>query len=213
MKTLLALRHKGLEFSHIWVSYPDIAALLESKGVKPNSDGTPYTLPALDTNDVGVIMGSMKIAKYLETTYPDSDSLFPHLSLPLAELLEDLLHQISLTVYPIMFPGCVKLLDERGAEYFRRTREARLGPLEAIWQDKEKQDKIRSDTPVLLRKVAKLLEIYEGPFVLGKERCYADILLVTRLEYMRLCNEDFYHFVLSTEPVLKQLYEACADIL
>lgn len=48
-RTLLALRHRKLPYTRVAVSYPDIAALLKSKGVAPDQKGpTPYTLPAID---------------------------------------------------------------------------------------------------------------------------------------------------------------------
>jgi glutathione S-transferase len=105
-------------------------------------------------------------------------------------------------------------LDDRGAEYFKRTREAKFGPLDAIWEDKERQAEIMEKVPGLVRKLVSVLEPYahEGPFALGKDRSYADILLVSRLEYIRLCNKELYDSILLKEPALKRLYESCSDI-
>jgi glutathione S-transferase len=217
LKTLLALRHKGIPFAHTWVSYPDIEPLLKSKDVSPNKaiGDHPYTLPAIEADDGRVVTGSMAIATYLESAFPDGPLLHPHHSLPLAVLLEHSLHELSTTVYSLVFPGCVGLLDDRGAEYFKRTREAKFGPLDAIWEDKERQAESMGKAPGLVRKLASVLEPYahEGPFALGKDRSYVDILLVSRLEYIRLCNKGLYDSILLKEPALKRLYESCSDIL
>ncbi|TFY51247.1 hypothetical protein EVJ58_g10668, partial [Rhodofomes roseus] len=75
-KTRFALNYKGIPYRTQWVEYPDIAPLLTSLGVSPNTPSTwtfPYTLPAIyDPRTRTVLMDSIKIARYLDETYPDT---------------------------------------------------------------------------------------------------------------------------------------------
>ncbi|KAG9308897.1 hypothetical protein JVU11DRAFT_11357 [Chiua virens] len=72
MKTRYSLGYKGLPFTTVWVEFPDISALLQSKGI----DQGPYTLPAIeDPNTGAVIVDSLAIATYLDETYPETPKL------------------------------------------------------------------------------------------------------------------------------------------
>jgi len=66
------LVYKGLPFTTVWVELPDIAGLLQSKGITH----PPYTLPAIEDPNTGAfIMDSLAIAAYLDETYPETPSV------------------------------------------------------------------------------------------------------------------------------------------
>jgi glutathione S-transferase len=63
------LRYKRIPFTTAWVELPDIAGLLQSKGITH----PPYTLPAIEDPNTGAfIMDSLAIATYLDETYPET---------------------------------------------------------------------------------------------------------------------------------------------
>ena len=63
------LGYKGLPFTTVWIELPDIAELLQSKGItKP-----PYTLPTIEDPNTGAfVVDSLAIATYLDETYPET---------------------------------------------------------------------------------------------------------------------------------------------
>ncbi|KAH6912527.1 hypothetical protein BKA70DRAFT_1530398 [Coprinopsis sp. MPI-PUGE-AT-0042] len=86
-KTRLCLNYKGLPYKTEWVEFPDIRALYEKYNVPGNAkpDGSPepyYSLPAIldvepSTGKVIMVADSLKIAKYLDATYPDTPKVLP----------------------------------------------------------------------------------------------------------------------------------------
>jgi glutathione S-transferase len=63
------LGYKGLPFTTVWIELPDIAGLLQSKGIT----SPPYTLPSIeDPNTGALIVDSLAIATYLDETYPET---------------------------------------------------------------------------------------------------------------------------------------------
>ena len=63
------LGYKGLPFTTVWVELPDIAGLLQSKGITH----PPFTLPSIeDPNTGALIVDSLAIAAYLDETYPET---------------------------------------------------------------------------------------------------------------------------------------------
>ncbi|KAI9456326.1 hypothetical protein HD554DRAFT_2145587 [Boletus coccyginus] len=72
MKTRYCLVYKRLPFTTVWVELPDIAGLLQSKGITH----PPYTLPAIEDPNTGAFtMDSLAIAAYLDETYPETPSV------------------------------------------------------------------------------------------------------------------------------------------
>lgn len=175
----------------------------------------PYTLPVID-NGGKLIKDSLAIAQYLEEHYPDGSQLFPEHSLPLVRLLEAQARDAALAVYPLIIPATVELLDKEGAEYYRRTREARLGhSLEAIHTaPQSKIDGMWKASEKSFGLVGRMLEDNpEGPFVLGKTRSYADIVIVAMLNFSRRCDTKIFERIMSFHPAFGKLLEACQDLL
>ena len=73
------LNIKGVPYRTQWVEYPEIAPLIKSFGLPPNSNArTPYTLPAIyDPRTKRAVMDSVEIAKYLDDEYPDTPAVTP----------------------------------------------------------------------------------------------------------------------------------------
>ena len=161
-------------------------------------------------------MDSFDIAEYLEKTFPDAPSLFPSKSAALARLMESYcVPHLRTPLYPLILPKQVDFLDERGGEYFMRTREERLGPISHdVYKDKERIDKIweqMSDGTGVLGQMLK--DNPGGPYLLGADRSYADLELSATLEWLRVINVDVFERILSIQPAFRDLYDACKELL
>lgn len=197
-------------------SYPDIADFLKGKGVEP-CPGHPtvnYTLPAID-HDGKTIMDSFAIAEYLEQKYPDKPSLFPHNSKPFARvLLEYVKASFHLPTFPLILPKIVDNLDPRGAEYFKRTRTELYGPVSHdIQNDTKRTDEMWANAAKGIKALAAMLQDNpEGPFFLGKERSYVDIVFFSRLHFYKVVYSDMLRKVYEIEPSIETFYDACRDL-
>lgn len=122
---------------------------------------------------------------------------------------------ITLPVIPLQLPCIAALLDERGAEYFKRTREAIFGPIsESINQDDVKVNQCWSKATPGLKLVNQMLsDNPEGPSVIGAQRTYVDLHLLAIVELWRQSGDDIYMRGVSIAPNLGRLYEACNDLM
>ena len=76
------MNYKGLAYQTKWTEYPDIEPLCKRLGIPPTdkkpNGGDRYTVPIIyDPSTKTAIGDSAKIAKYLDTTYPDTPQVFP----------------------------------------------------------------------------------------------------------------------------------------
>lgn len=233
--TLMSLRHRNLPYTRVAISYPDIAPLLKSKNVPEHVDGdTPYTLPAIDLKSadgtVTTIMDSAAVAIALEELVPVSDAhpaLFPlgvgtketeaENALVFAEGKEE---RTKLRYFII--PHIPAILDERGAEYFHRTREQSFGkPLAEVAKEDAPDGEL---VPALEAAVAKFAEVWRehagqegnGPFFKGREQpCFVDFRVVGALEWWSCGRGDVVLEVLRRvdEGVMGKVYDGCKHLL
>ncbi|KAF4217500.1 hypothetical protein CNMCM8980_004891 [Aspergillus fumigatiaffinis] len=129
IKTRMVLNYKRIPYTQSWVSYPDIAPLLSSLAVPASPDGMPYTLPAINhkptvkSNPTGTLMDSFAIACHLDQHYP-TPSLFPSgdasyaLTIAVGKLITSAVNKAR----PLIIPNVAKFLDDKGREYFIKTR-------------------------------------------------------------------------------------------
>jgi glutathione S-transferase len=80
-KSRFVLNYKNIPFVTIWVDYSEISIAMKSIGARPSKrrDGSEVnTVPVLsDPNTGALITDSLKIASYLEKTYPEKP-IFPN---------------------------------------------------------------------------------------------------------------------------------------
>ncbi|KAJ3017406.1 UNVERIFIED_CONTAM: hypothetical protein HDU68_011698 [Siphonaria sp. JEL0065] len=186
-KIRMVLNYKKILFETTWLSFADIAANHQSLQITPNLAGPIYTCPAILDNATA-IQDSLPIAKYLNATYP-SPSIFPsHGGLSVSLLVQNILNtRLYSHAIKLIVPKVPNILDERGVEYFQRTRLARFGvPLnelcpdpEAEWKGIEKEIRLLSD--LLVANQA------EGPFFTGSVPCYGDFCFVGFLVWFIQC--------------------------
>lgn len=224
-KTRMVLNYKRIPHKTTWLSYPDIAGTLESLGVAPANSSSPlsYTCPAI-RHSGEVIMDSWPIALHLERAFAgaDSPSIFPTPgALPLAQLVH---HHLYSKVLPaamkLLLPKIPAILDDRGAEYFRRTRKEWFGkPLEELCEDPE------GDWKRVGQEIAILSDMLSGhwsapqgvaveragPFFLGDVPSYADFVLVSFFQWCKYADERYLERVLAfgKEDCFTKLWNAC----
>ncbi|KAF9564713.1 hypothetical protein EC968_004434 [Mortierella alpina] len=206
-KSRLALNFKNVDYSTTMVPLPDIAQVRRDLGVdacRKFADGSNfYTLPILiDPNTDAKIGDSFDIAEYLQSTYPDAGSgdLFPPqkldyvfnadqpLFVPLSERKEGehdeysrfnmhvdtaFTTHVGLSAYYLPFDPVVDAGAR--AEFIRRS------GLKS-WDDFEIKGELRQkmleSLRLMLGDLGKLfLKDTSGPFLLGKQASYADMIV------------------------------------
>ncbi|OCH85523.1 hypothetical protein OBBRIDRAFT_300600 [Obba rivulosa] len=136
-KTRLTLNYKGLPYKTTWVEYPDIESTCKEIGAEPTGfgllkEGKPYySLPIIHDPNTGVtVSDSIRIARYLDKTYPGTPAVIPPSLEAFYVIFEEAFWQtISMPLLPVMMPISCSQLNPRSEAYFRETREERFGPM------------------------------------------------------------------------------------
>lgn len=176
-RTKLALRHKGLAFECRGTVYSQIRSL---------GDGSFKTLPVIE-DDGNWLGGSTKIAGYLESKVT-SDTLFPddphRLFVRFIEAWVDTTLQAQ--IFPLIALRAWQCFPASQQEYFRKTRERRLGmTLEAA------RDLSLPKIPAIRASFEPARRILETrQFLAGLKPGYADYILFGALKWQRLVSED-----------------------
>ena len=127
------LNIKGIPYKTVWVEYPDIEAVCKKIGASATDkrmDGTPlYTLPVIyDPNTMRAVSESAAIARYLDSTYPDTPRLIPEEADALVSAFIDAFWAaLDWQFEPIILPVETTILRPASRPYFRETREKKLG--------------------------------------------------------------------------------------
>lgn len=189
------MNYKGIPYRTEWVEYPDIEPLSKRLGIDPTGkkpDGSPYyTLPAIhDPSTNTYLADSFTIAEYLEKTYPDTPSIFPHGTASLQHAfifaLTPSLTPVRTLIVPLIFP---KLGTKHSEEYFRRTREDKFGKtLEDILPVGNERIELWAKFREGMNQVDKCMAKTDakGPFVMGDTISWADFLLSGGLIWFKL---------------------------
>jgi len=192
-KSRLAIAFKGLPFKAEWVEMSDIEAKMKDLGAEPTAtkpDGSPkYTLPTIHDDATGkFISDSMKIAEYLEATYPEKPSLFPFGAHAPVYLFNEQLPTIIPPSAPILTSGMLPKLNPPTVAFFRRTIEPIIGKkLEELTPHGEERV---AQLAAVKEGFAKLAAIYSSnggdkPYFYGDVPSYADLILVAVLIWIR----------------------------
>lgn len=175
-----------------------------------NPDGTPvkYTVPAihyLPTDDC--IMNSGTIAKFIEQTYPESGMA------PWDPAKDELTELMRSSIGPVMqaslVPREIHILSPRAQEYFRRTREARLGvPIESLLEG-DREDKAWATIDADLRAMAeRLLVDRPGPFTRSDRPSRRDFFVAGSMESARIIDDGVFQR-LHAYGGFGAVYDAC----
>ncbi|RDW61777.1 uncharacterized protein DSM5745_10449 [Aspergillus mulundensis] len=228
LKTRLILNHKSIPYTESRISYPDITPVLQSLGIAPHPPASkqpaPYTLPAIlhnglrsDENTHGALMDSLPIAVYLDKAFPAEHGrgIFPRgeESIRQAVKVNKGLGGVVRAGICLIAPNMPSILDSRGAEYFRRTREARFGkPLEQLRPAAEEGVQgVLKNVEAEMAGVVEMLRVDGGgPFFEGEMVSYADFVLVAFLEWFWKVNLSVFEAVPGVgDGEVRAVWDAC----
>jgi len=229
-KTRLVLNYKSIPHSTTWLSYPDIAPTLSSLQVPPATSGrAKHTCPAIRHGTV-VLQDSWPIAVHLDQAFPSSLSIFPTAgALPLAQLVHQHLYQrvVPTLVLGLLLPKIPAILEERGADYFRRTRSEWFGkPLDQLrpedpedsWKRLEEELAIFSDalTGLVPSSSGSVVRVERpGPFFLGDVPSYADFILVAFFAWFKHADDKDWERLMTfgKDGCFRKLWDSCEQWL
>jgi len=172
-RIVMALRHKGLDFESVPWRFTD-----KDKIAFAGTDKVPVLV-----DGEAAIHDSPAIAAYLEKTYPSHPSLFGG---PEAEALSRFIVEwTDLVLQPALFRLIVAdippLLEPMDADYFRSTREARVGmKLEEFVADQESKLKALHQNLAPLRRT-----LTHQPFLSGSRPAWADYTVFGAFQWAR----------------------------
>ncbi|OAA72584.1 Glutathione S-transferase, protein [Cordyceps fumosorosea ARSEF 2679] len=223
LKIRMVLNYKQIPYLQSFISYPDIAPLLQSFSVKPHATGrVQYTLPAIrhpesiTANPAGVKMDSLPIACHLDKLVPQP-ALFPsgEASYALALATEKLMLRAAKEALFVLLPKSDQVLDDRSKEYFFRTRAEWFGkplPELAVKGEEETRraiDAMKAELEIFIKMLAGT-EGKKGPFLEGDAPGYADFILVTFLSWSHRVDMDIWRETMAMgDGEFQALWDAC----
>lgn len=193
----MALAHKKVQFA----SRP--TRLCEIPFV---TGGGYKTVPTVKINDLE-INDSWKIALYLEKTFSDRESLFGgDAGYSLARFIDSwVVSVVQPALFPIIAADTYQCLDEESKDYFRESREERLGcSLESAQTNRE--EGVHAFRRLLhpLR-----MTIRSQPFLGGENVRYADYIAFG--PFMWACAISKFGILEHTDPIFFW-FERCRDL-
>ena len=196
-RTRMALAHKGLTHEARATRFTEMATI---------ADGKQKTLPVID--DGGRIVGETAvIADYLETMYPERPSLFGGVSgRALTQFVQAwTIATLHLGIFDLIVRDIYDVLDARDKDYFRASRERRLG------RTLEEAQAGREERLPAFRKSLQPLRFLLGtqPFIGGEAPLYADYLVFGALQWARMVST---FALLAPDDPVAAWFERCLDL-
>ena len=196
-KTVMSLRHKGLDFQEIPLPFTEIPKV---------ENGVSKTVPILRDGD-RLIADSFAIALYLEETYPARPSLFGGESgKALARFVES---YSQTTIHPAVTRIAIQqihdMLDPHDQAYFRESRKERLG--RTVEEVATGRDAEIEAFPATLKPLRYMLG--HQPFIGGQAPLFADYIVFGALQWLKITSGSVH--LPADDPVL-DWFERCLDL-
>jgi glutathione S-transferase len=174
---------------------------------------------------------SLPIALHLDRTFsaPQYPSVFPHgqTSVALALATERLFHGVIGKCATLLFPAVADILDERGAEYFERTRVPRWQrryPDLTITKMSDLKPKTQSEIDKMVEETKKALLFFDellagggenkGPFLEGEKPGFADVMLAAYMAWIERPLPEFFERILEAgDGSIRRHWEASQEFL
>lgn len=195
-KTVMALTHKGLE----WTSLP--RRFTEIAGIRPESKIVPVIVDGERT-----VADSFQIALYLEERYPDRPTLFGgEGGKAMARFVEGwVMTQLHSVLGMAAIMDIHACLDPDDREYLRKSREARFGmTLEAAG---EKGAELLSQLNSRLDPLRVMLK--HQPFIGGQTPLFSDYIVFGAFQWVRIIMPQT---VLRHDDPVTDWFESCLDL-
>ncbi|KOS19318.1 hypothetical protein ESCO_001411 [Escovopsis weberi] len=191
---------------------------LEYPSIKPSFEHAfaeklaAYTIPVVRFPDGTHVMDSGRIADAIEARYPEPSI---RMDSPYVAKVEELMTQIVPSIFGLFVNRVPeRLLNTVSADYFRPTREQRVGmPLDQYEKVAGGQIAIDKARPFIQQLTALLGENAGGPFFMGDTVCYGDLTWAAFLIFSRRVGEDMFEEIMSMvgdRGVHERLLEAIA---
>ena len=196
-KTVMSLRHKGLEFTEIPLPFTEIPKV---------ENGVSKTVPILRDGD-RLVADSFAIALHLEATYPTRPSLFGgEGGKALARFVES---YSQTTIHPAVTRIAIQqihdMLDPQDQAYFRESRKERLG--RTVEEVAAGRDTEIRDFPAKLKPLGHMLG--HQPFIGGQAPLFADYIVFGALQWLKITSGAVH--LPADDPVL-DWFERCLDL-
>lgn len=165
-------------------------------------------------------MDSLAIALHLDAVFP-SPPLFPSgdASFALMLAVTRVLGVVTEHLYPLVIPAVMEILDERGQEYFNRTRSELFGKPVAEMRPKDPESRRQTEEAALkemgfIVRIVKGRPEKKGVFIEGEKPSYADFCLVSWLAWFERSDRQLWEKLITVENgEIKALWEACSSWL
>ncbi|CAE6501203.1 unnamed protein product [Rhizoctonia solani] len=200
-KTRLTLNYKRLPYRVEYLSIADIEPKLKELGVKPTSHNPffQYTLPLIadpssDPNGKPTyVIESFDIALYLDQKYPTPKypTVIPSGTRALQKVATGYIMNAALHFGSVVLPCAVSrsnFLDEKGREYYIRTRKVIYGRdlREFLPEADENWAKSKENWEALGDQLD--LGGRDGPFVMGGQISFADFAIGGVIQWVKKCE-------------------------
>ncbi|KAJ7203451.1 hypothetical protein C8J57DRAFT_1202801 [Mycena rebaudengoi] len=193
-KTRYSLNYKGIQYDTVWLEYPEIEGFSKQVGVSPTKykpDGRPtYTLPMIHDPTTGAFVAdSMKIAEYLDRTYPDTPRAIPAGTAAFHRIFEEQASSLLLHILPNYALATAALLNPISEGFFRRNIEEMEGrKLEEMAPEASQEVQIWQTVRDALGKVdGWIKENGEcSSYLMGDRIAFADIWIAAYLRWIQL---------------------------
>lgn len=156
---------------------------------------------------------SLPIALHLDKAFsgPEYPSVFPHgqTSVALALATERLFGTVVGKCATLLFPSVADILDERGAEYFERTRVPRFQqryPDITLTKMADLKPKTQEELDKIVEETKGALAVFDdllagggenkGPFLEGEKPGFADVMLAAHMAWMERPLPEFFAKIL-----------------
>ncbi|WP_275790199.1 glutathione S-transferase family protein [Pararhizobium gei] len=197
-KTVLSLKHKGLDFDTAPVAFTEI----------PVIENEATTMVPLLRDGAHLVKDSFDIALYLEHAYPDRPSLFGGKGGEAMARFVESWSQTTLhtTLMRIIILDIHDRLDPVDQTYFRTSREARLGTTLEAFVEANGQAELDS----LAEKLGPLrTTLKRQPFLGGETPLFADYIVFGALQWARITSPKA---LLQDGDPVKDWFERCLDL-
>lgn len=191
------LNFKGISYKIVAAEYYDIETTLKAVGMKPSGkrkDGSDlYTVPSIvDTNTGAKVSDSIKIAVYLEETYPNTPSIFPHNTAALHQAFFAYFNTSIAPIWSTILPIIPRILEDKAKEWYIELRSKTLGkPLaEANPVGEEREELFKN-----MREVFTTFDVFYsknggGEFIMGDTPGFADFMIGGVIQGLKVWGEE-----------------------
>ncbi|MBV2184116.1 MAG: glutathione S-transferase family protein, partial [Rhizobium sp.] len=196
-KTVMSLRHKGLDFAEMRLPFTDIPRV---------EGGATKTVPLLRDGE-RLVADSFSIALYLEETYPERPSLFRgEGGKAMARFVESYSQMVLHTaISRIALLDIHDMLAPVDKAYFRANREERFGKaLEEVAPDRAAEI---AAFPATLEPLRRMLKFQ--PFIGGERPLFCDYIPFGALQWLRITTGSVH---LAEDDPARLWFERCLDL-